>query len=315
MRSAVIALTAAALAATGCTSSAESGSGNVPTPKHTGGFPVTVRAANGSVDILRRPERIVSLSPTGTEMLFAVGAGDQVVAVDDNSSYPPEAPVTDLSGFEPNVEAVAGYDPDLVVLSDDVGDIVASLEALDIAVLHQPAATVLDDTYAQMTALGDATGHPQEAAEQVESMRSRIEELSSSAPQFDRPPAYYHELDDTFFTVTSTTFIGGVYELLGLANIADRADPEGTGYPQLSPEYIVQADPELIFLGDTVCCGQSAETVADRPGWERITAVRIGGVVPLDDDIASRWGPRIVEFVETVAAELERLAPALDRAA
>jgi iron complex transport system substrate-binding protein len=248
-------------------------------------------------------------------MLFAVGAGDQVVAVDDNSNYPPEAPVTDLSGFEPNVEAVAGYDPDLVVLSDDVGDIVASLEALDIAVLHQPAATVLDDTYAQMTALGDATGHPEEAAEQVESMRSRIEELSSSAPQFDRPPSYYHELDDTFFTVTSTTFIGGVYELLGLANIADRADPEGTGYPQLSAEYIVQADPELIFLADTVCCGQSAETVAERPGWDRITAVRIGGVVPLNDDIASRWGPRIVDFLETVAAELEWLAPALDQAA
>jgi iron complex transport system substrate-binding protein len=314
MRSAVIALTAATLAVSGC-ASAETGSGNAPIPEAEQGFPVTVEAANGPVDIPRRPERIVSLSPTGTEMLFAVGAGDQVVAVDDNSTYPPEAPVTDLSGFEPNVEAVAGYDPDLVVLSDDVGDIVASLEALDIAVLHQPAATVLDDTYAQMTALGDATGHPEEAAEQVESMRSRIEELSASAPQFDRPPTYYHELDDTFFTVTSTTFIGSVYELLGLANIADRADPEGTGYPQLSAEYIVQADPELIFLADTVCCGQSAETVAERPGWDRITAVRIGGVVPLNDDIAQRWGPRIVDLMETVSAELERLAPALDQAA
>lgn len=314
MRSAMIALAAAALAVSGC-ASAETGSGNAPTPQGEQGFPVTVEAANGPVDIHRRPERIVSLSPTGTEMLFAVGAGDQVVAVDDNSTYPPEAPVTELSGFEPNVEAVAGYGPDLVLLSDDAGDIVASLEALDIAVLHQPAATVLDDTYAQMTALGDATGHPEEAAEQVESMRSRIEELSASAPQFDRPPAYYHELDDTFFTVTSDTFIGGVYELLGLENIADRADPKGTGYPQLSAEYIVQADPELVFLADTVCCAQSAETVAERPGWDRITAVRIGGVVPLDDDIASRWGPRIVEFLETVTAELERLAPALERAA
>jgi iron complex transport system substrate-binding protein len=313
MRSAAIALTAAALAATGCASSAESGS--VPTPNPTRGFPVTVRAANGSVDILRRPERIVSLSPTGTEMLFAVGAGDQVVAVDDDSTYPPEAPITDLSGFEPNVEAVAGYDPDLVVLSDDVGDIVASLEALDIAVLHQPAATDLNDTYRQLIALGQATGHPEGASEVILAMRSRIAELAAGAPQFDRPPTYYHELDDTFFTATSTTFIGGVYELLGLENIADRADPKGTGYPQLSAEYIVQADPELIFLADTVCCGQSAETVAERPGWSRITAVRIDGVVPLNDDIASRWGPRVVDFLETVAAELERLAPALDRAA
>jgi iron complex transport system substrate-binding protein len=276
---------------------------------------VTVEAANGSVDIPRRPERIVSLSPTGTEMLFAVGAGEQVVAVDDNSTYPAEAPVTDLSGFEPNVEAVAGYDPDLVVLSDDVGDIVASLEALDIPVLHHPAAADLNDTYRQMIALGQATGHPEGASEVMLAMRSRVAELAAGAPRFDRSPTYYHELDDTFFTATSTTFIGGIYELLGLENIADRADPEGTGYPQLSAEYIVQADPELIFLADTVCCGQSAETVAERPGWSRITAVRIDGVVPLNDDIASRWGPRIVDFLETVSAELERLAPALDRAA
>lgn len=314
MRSAVIALAAAALAVSGC-SSAETGSGNAPTPQAEQGFPVTVEAANGPVDIPRRPERIVSLSPTGTEMLFAVGAGDQVVAVDDNSTYPPEAPVTDLSGFEPNVEAVAGYDPDLVVLSDDVGDIVASLEALDIAVLHQPAAADLNDTYRQLIAQGQATGHPEEASEVILAMRSRIAELTADAPQFDRPPAYYHELDDTFFTATSTTFIGRVYELLGLENIADRADPKGTGYPQLSAEYIVQADPELIFLADTVCCGQSAETVAERPGWSRITAVRIDGVVPLNDDIAQRWGPRIVDLMETVAAELERLAPALDQAA
>jgi iron complex transport system substrate-binding protein len=313
MRGAVTALTAAVLTASGCASQAEGGSGGSPASES--GFPVTVGAANGAVEIDRRPERIVSLSPTGTEMLFAVGAGDQVVAVDDNSTYPPEAPVTDLSGFEPNVEAVAGYNPDLVVLSDDVGDVVASLEALDIPVLHQPAAAILDDTYAQMTALGDATGHAVEATEQVEAMRSRIEELVASAPRFDRPPTYYHELDDTFFTVTSTTFIGGVYELVGLENIADPADPDGTGYPQLSAEFIVDADPELIFLADTVCCNQSADTVAARPGWDRITAVRIGGVVPLNDDIASRWGPRIVDFLETVSAELERLAPELDRAA
>jgi iron complex transport system substrate-binding protein len=314
MRSAVIAL-AATLALTGCASSAKTGSGNAPPPQEEQGFPVTVEGANGPIDILRRPERIVSLSPTGTEMLFAVGAGDQVVAVDDNSTYPPEAPVTDLSGFEPNVEAVAGYDPDLVVLSDDVGDVAASLEALDIPVLHQPAATELNDTYLQLIALGQATGHTEGASEVILAMRSRIAELAAGAPRFDRPPTYYHELDDTFFSVTSTTFIGGVYELLGLENIADRADPEGTGYPQLSAEYIVQADPELIFLADTVCCDQSAETVAERPGWDRITAVRIGGVVPLDDSIASRWGPRIVDFLETVAVELERLAPALDRAA
>ena len=126
-----------------------------------------------------------------------------------------------------------------------------------------------------------------------------------------RPEAltYYHELDPTFFTVTSATFIGQVYTLLGLDNIADPADADGYGYPQLSAEYIVEQDPDLIFLADTKCCGQTPETVAARPGWSELTAVTTGAIVPLDDDVASRWGPRVVDFLRTVATKVAELEP------
>ncbi len=253
------------------------------------------------------PSRIVSLAPTPTEMLFAIGAGDQVVAVDDQSNHPEGVPTTDLSGFEPNVEAIVGYEPDLVVLTDDTGDVVAGLEAVDVETLLLPAATTLDDTYEQLEQLGEATGHEDEAAEVVADMQGDIEEITASLPEQEgEAPTYYHELDDTLFTATSETFIGQVYGLVGLENIADAVD-DGSGYPQLSAEYLIEQNPDLIFLADTKCCGQSAETVAARPGWDQLDAVTQDHVVELDDDIASRWGPRVVDLLRTVADEVAQV--------
>jgi iron complex transport system substrate-binding protein len=251
-----------------------------------------------------RPQRIVSLSPTATEMLFAIGAGGQVVAVDSNSNYPAEAPKTELSAYQPNLEAIAGYKPDLVVYSDDPGELKAGLDKLSIPVLHQPAATKLDDTYAQLDQLGRATGHEDEAGQVATAMRAEIEKITA-ASRPERPLTYYHELDKNLYTATSKTFIGQLYGQLGMKNIADAADKEGTGYPQLSAEYVIKADPDLIFLADTKCCGQSARTVAARDGWDQLTAVRSGGVVELDDDVASRWGPRVVDFLKLVAAKVQ----------
>jgi iron complex transport system substrate-binding protein len=273
-------------------------------------FPITVEASNGPVEIPEQPERIVSISPTATEMLFAIGAGDQVEAVDDQSNYPPEAPTTKLSGFEPNAEAIVGYDPDLVIASDDHPDVSKALEAVDVPFLVQSAAATLEDSYDQLEQLGVATGHEDAATEVAESMESEIDTVVADLPEFDDAPTYYHELDDTYFRATSETFIGQVYGLMGLENIADEAKGSGSGYPQLSAEYIIDADPDLIFLADTKCCGQSAETVAKRPGWDRISAVKNDGVVELDDDIASRWGPRIVDYVKIVAEHIAMLDPA-----
>jgi iron complex transport system substrate-binding protein len=117
----------------------------------------------------------------------------------------------------------------------------------------------------------------------------------------------YHELTPDLYSATSRTFVGQVYTAFGLRNIADAADSIGSGYPQLSAEYVVSANPDLIVLADTVCCGQKPSTVAGRPGWDRISAVRTGSIVRVHDSIASRWGPRIVDFFRAMSAALARL--------
>ncbi len=274
-------------------------------------FPVVISSAAGDVTIESRPERIVSLSPTATEILFAIDAGDQVEAVDDKSNYPPEAPTSDLSGFQPNVEAIAAREPDLVIYHFDPGDLADSLERLGIPALMQPAAVKLEDTYQQISDLGRATGNREAADELVESMKKEIAAIVETVPEFEQAPTYYHELEQTYFTLTSKTFAGEVYSMLGLENIADAADTEGSGgYPQLSAEYIIDADPDFIFLADTKCCGQSSETVSQRPGWGSMKAVTNNRVVELDDDVASRWGPRVVDFLRAVAKAVTQLEPA-----
>jgi iron complex transport system substrate-binding protein len=289
-----------AVVAAACASDGEAG-GDSTEPSTEAAFPVTLTTANGDVTIDQRPDRIISLSPTATEMLFAIGADDQVIAVDDQSNFPPDAPTTELSGFEPNVEAIASYEPDLVVYSTEPGDLGSTLEGLGITTMLLPAATMLDDAYEQLEQLGRATGNTEAATAVVEDMRTEVDSIVSSVEMPQPPLTFYHELDDTYYSVTSQTFIGQLYGLVGLENIADAADDGGGGYPQLSAEYVIRADPDLIFLADTKCCGQSPATVAERPGWNSITAVRRRGVIPLDDDVASRWGPRIVEYLRTIA--------------
>ncbi|MDX6739275.1 ABC transporter substrate-binding protein [Actinocorallia sp. A-T 12471] len=269
--------------------------------------PITVEAANGTVTLPGPAERIVSLSPTTTEMLFAIGANEQVVAVDDYSTYPAEAPRTDLSGFKPNAEAIAAYKPDLVVLSDDMDGIIAALGKLKIPVIHEPAAKVLDDSYDQITDLGAATGKGAEAAVVVKTMKDRIDAAVKAVPD-GSGITYFHEVTTDLYTITSKTFLGQIYGLFGLENIADEADKQGTGYPQLSAEAVLKADPRLIFLADARGAGQSAETVAKRAGWSGLTAVKEQGVVALDDDIASRWGPRLPDLIEDISAAVKQAA-------
>lgn len=245
------------------------------------------------------PSHIVSLSATATEMLFAIGAGPQVKAVDDQSNYPPTAPRTKLSGYQPNVEAIAGYSPDLVVLSD--GAVAPQLRALHIKVMVAPPAKTLTDSYDQITELGKTTGHTREAAQVVSGMKHDIADIAARVPRDAKELTYYHEVDNTYFTASSRTFIGQIYAIARLHDIADAADKQGSGgYPQLSAEYIVQQNPDLIFLADGKCCGQSPQTIAARPGWGGLRAVTAHHVIVLDDDIASRWGPRVVDLLRTV---------------
>jgi iron complex transport system substrate-binding protein len=303
------ALAVAGLTVAACGSDADDGAGapGAAATSAAASYPVTV----GTVTLDKRPEKIVSLSPTATEMLYAIGAGSQVTAVDDQSNFPPDAPTTDLSGFEPNVEAIASYEPDLVVYSTEPGDLGSTLEGLGITTMLLPAAATLDDAYEQLEQLGQATGNAEAATAVVDDMRTEVDSIVSSVEMPQPPLTFYHELDDTYYSVTSQTFIGQLYSLVGLENIADAADDGGGGYPQLSAEYVIRADPDLIFLADTKCCGESIETVAARDGWDQITAVQDGNVFAMDDDVASRWGPRFVEYAQQVHDAVEQaLVPA-----
>lgn len=256
--------------------------------------------ASSAASTPKSPQRIVSLSPTATEDLFAIGAGNQVVAVDSDSNYPSTVPKTNLSAYEPNVESIAKYNPDLVVLSDDINNIKTQLGKLSIPVIVEPAATSLDDAYQQIQSLGAATGHPTEAARTVARMRSGIAALVATVPKRTPALTYFHELDNTLYTVSSKTFVGQIYALAGLKDVADSANNKGTAYPQLSAEYLVKADPALIFLADVKCCRQTAATFAARPGFSALSAVRDKQVVLLDDDVASRWGPRVLQLLQRI---------------
>jgi iron complex transport system substrate-binding protein len=276
------------------------------TPASSGAaYPVTV----GDVTLPQQPKKIVSLSASATEMLFAIGAGKQVVAVDDQSNYPAEVPKSDLSGFKPNAEAIAAKSPDLVVLAYDANNVISQLAALKIPVYKAFAAKTIDDSYAQINELGKLTGHVGEATDVVTRMRDGIAKITKDLKPRAKKLTYYHELGTDYYSVTSKTFIGSVYALVGLENIADPADAGGAagGYPQLTAESIIKANPDLIFLADTKCCKQNADTVKARAGWADLNAVKNKGVVELDDDIASRWGPRIVDFIEAVSRAVQGL--------
>jgi iron complex transport system substrate-binding protein len=258
-------------------------------------------AAHQRTRATHRYHRIISLSPTVTEDLFAIGAGKQVVAVDNQSNYPKRAPRTSLSGYSPNVEAIANYHPDLVLISYDPGNFATQLAALDIRVVNVAAANDLKQAYGEILRLGRLTGHVKGAKAVVHSMQTHLAAIVRSVPKARRHLRVYHELDPTYYSATSKTFIGSIYKLFGFRDIADAADSAGGGYPQLSGEYIVAQNPQIIVLADTKCCGQNAATVAARPGWSTISAVQHHRVYGANDDVASRWGPRIVQFARAVA--------------
>ena len=321
MPRAAVAITAASAAAVlaGCASSSSSPASSATAataapsaaaPSVSASFPVTVKAANGAVTIKARPARIISLSPTSTEDLYAVGAGKQVVAVDADSNYPPGAPKTSLSGLTPNIEAIARYDPSLVVAYQNTGGLVSGLAKLGIPVLIEPAVNTLDGVYAQIGQLGQVTGHAAQAQSVVAGMKAQIAADVKNVNETARKDlSYFWELSaNPYYSATSSTFIGQIVGLFGLKNIADAADKASdAGYPQLSEEYIVTAKPQIIFLADNQPNdgGQTPAVVAKRPGWAVLPAVRNHEIIPLNDDIASRWGPRLPQLVAQIAQAIE----------
>jgi len=270
-------------------------------PANTIKYPVTMSTKySGQVRINAEPKRIISLSPTATEDLFAVGAGGDVIAVDDQSNYPSNAPKSTLSGYTPNVEAILAKKPDLVVLSNDINNIVASLRAAKVPVLVEPAANTLDDAYFQILEIGIATGRDGDSTGLVNKMKADIAALQSKISVSEKPVTIYHELDNTYYSATTTTFIGALYQLVHAKNIADSAPNADSGYPQLSAEYIAKSNPDVIFFADSKCCSVTVDSIKARAGFSSTAAVANGNVVALDDDIASRWGPRTVDLFKHI---------------
>lgn len=294
--------------AAACSSSSNTSNSSGPPAASSRVFPVTLTASNGAVTIKHKPQRIVSLDPTATEDLYKVGAGGQVVAVDADSNYPAGAPVTKLSGLTPNIEAIAKYNPDLVINYRDTGGMSAALGKLGIPVLIEPAASTLPQAYAQIEQLGQATGHLAQARTVTASMRTEIA-ATVHAAGVHKDLTYYWELGaNPYYSAASSTFLGHVVALFGLKNIADAADKASDGgYPQLTPEYIVSAKPDIIFLGDNQASdgGQAPAIVAGRPGWSGIPAVAHHEIIGLNDDVASRWGPRLPQLVASIAQAVE----------
>ena len=261
-------------------------------------------------DMTASPSKIISLSPSATEDLFAIGAGPQVIAVDDLSNFPANAPVSKLSAYDPNVEAIAAYSPDLVIMNSTAtkeADVATQLQALGIKVYTEISPNSISQAYSEISDLGSATGHAAQASSVIAGMKGAIAKIVKGARKRN-PLSFFHEVDNTNYSATSQTFIGHVYSDFNLKNIADGAKlADASGYPQLQSEYIIKANPRLIFLGDAQY-GESAKTVAKRPGWSNISAVKNKHVIALPADIPSRWGPRLVDLYRCISTSIAKIS-------
>ena len=248
-----------------------------------------------------KPDRIISLSPTATEMLFAIGAGGNVVAVDSLSNFPKDAPLTNLSALEPNLEAIASYKPDLVIIAFEIGNLKVDLNAVGIEVLMLPATPTVEDALKQILEIGDITGNEENAEKLVIKMRSQIKTISlrrEGKPKF----SVYHELDENYYSPSSWSFLGNIYDILGFKNIADEADTAKTGYPKLSAEYIMVSNPDIIVTSGLK--NDKQLKFASRAGWNAIKAVQNEAIISVEPDIAGRWGPRLIDFCEQIIHKL-----------
>jgi iron complex transport system substrate-binding protein len=272
-------------------------------------YPLTISSGGFKTTITKEPKRIISLSPSATEILFSIGADKQVLLVDSLSNYPKRAPISDISAFEPNVEAIVGKKPDLVILSVDSmksTEVRNALIKLNVPVLMEKAPTQLSDVYAEIKVLGRVTNKQTKANVLAKKMAADIKSILAKEKK-STGVRIFHELDDTYYSVTSDTFIGRVYKDFGVINVADAAaGADSYGYPQLSAEYLLKSDPQAIFLADAQY-GVTPESVAKRAGWSQISAVKNNKVFALTADVPSRWGPRLVDFYRDIAKALAKI--------
>ncbi len=297
---AFIAVATLALPITGCATSETSG---ISLSSHSQElFPILITNSHGqTISIEKPPERIISLSPAHTEIFYAIGAGDRLVGRDRFSDFPPETSEKAVVGdaFSLNLEAIVALEPDLVYTTFE-GPI-DPLEGLGIDVLYLEPALTVEGVLDNIRLIGRITLHEEEAKGLADDIAERISAVVNMIPDGERSPRVFYEIDPGLFTVGPNSFIGNVLNMLSVNNVAsDARNP----YPQLSLEAIVEADPEIILLGDSkefLQNGITTHQVTTRPGWGNITAVRNGEIHPFDDSLLSRPGPRLADGVEQLA--------------
>jgi iron complex transport system substrate-binding protein len=273
------------------------------------GFPQEVERSDGEILRLEEPaQRIVSLSPGATEIIYAIGAQEALAAVDLNADYPAEAAsfAEKVDAFQPNVEAIAALEPDLVIVATDSDGIVGALDRLSIPVLYidlDLEVRTVEDVFEQIAIIGRLTDREAAAGELVDALEARVAAIDEELEDVTEGEAVFHELDSTYYTVSEQTFIGNLYQRLKLRNIA--GDGDGVAYPQLTQEKIIADNPGIIVLADEEF-GVSIESVKARPGWDAIRAVRDDRIFAVDPDIISRPGPRIVDALEQLAEQVYR---------
>jgi len=295
---ALIALTIIVLGLTACASPPTAAPTTAPAV-----FITVTDDAGRQVTLKGLPTRIVSLAPSNTEVLYALGLGDRVVGVTEYCDYPPEAKQKPKIGGFANIdlEKVIGLDPDLVLATNiHAGAVVSELQKRGVTVVVVEPKNV-DDVLAKIAFVGKLTGKSDNATRLTAQLKNRIDAVTAKVTAAKTKPRVFYEIDKSLYTVGPGSFIDDMITKAGGLNIA--ADAKGA-YTQLSPEAIIAKDPQVILLGD-INFGESPESVKARPGWANISAVKNGRVIPIaDENIVSRPGPRIVEGLELIARAL-----------
>jgi len=274
------------------------------------GFPIHVTDTLGrQVALKALPQRVISLAPSNTERLFAVGAWNTVVGVTTVDTYPPAvAAVRKVGGFVPksiSVETIVSLKPDLVLAAGELQrSVIEVLERLGIPVVAIEDPGSFDEVYAAIALVGRLTGHEQEASRVVQEMQARVERVRQAVatlPQDKRVAVFYEVYDEPLMTAGRATIIGQMLEMAGGINVF--ADLPGR-YPQVSSEEVVKRNPVCILGLKGHKLALTPTHIRQRPGWDRITAVQRNCLHLLDDDTVARPGPRLAAALEAIAQAL-----------
>ncbi|MDR2633461.1 MAG: ABC transporter substrate-binding protein [Treponema sp.] len=272
-------------------------------PQEQSAFPLSIRDVLGrSLSVPAAPRRVVSLSPGVTEILFAIGAGDQVVGLTEYCNYPPETAsrtkVGGFSGITVNMETLARLKPDMVIISAFMhGRLIALLERLSIPFFAVEPQN-FQEVYETIAALGSLTGHVRGSQEVIGLMQEKIRRVQERRGNRQAPLVFWELSDEPLMSAGGKTFISEAISLGGGKNIFEDIDE---AWPLVSTEQVVRRKPDWIIAGDDHGKIIEPRSLARRPGWGVIPAVRQNHIALVNADTLYRYGPRLADAVVRIA--------------